>query len=238
MDTPHKYEYEITSGSAPDRVIRMVGENKKVLEIGSGPGAITRKLFDNKCRVTALEIDPSAIEIVKQYCEGAYQCDFNDPEWPTKIPDIDQFEVLVVADVFEHLYDPWACLKKLHKYVAQNGSLVVSLSHVGHAAIIACLLDSDFDYHDWGLLDKTHIRFFGLKNMQSLFAEAGFKIVEVEFVVTDPEWTELASHWNKMPADTQRNLLDGKFSRIYQVVMRATPIAAEGEALDLMCAFR
>lgn len=234
MGESHNYEYEVTPGSAPDRVVHMVGANKKILELGSGPGAITRKLFENNCRVTALEIDASAIEIVKQYCENVYPCDFNDPAWPESIPDIEQFEVLVAADVFEHLYDPWACIKVLHRYLAPDGSLVVSLPHVGHAAIMACLLDSDFDYHSWGLLDKTHIRFFGLKNMQSLFADAGLKIIEVEYVVTEPKWTELADHWKKLSANTQQSLLAGKFSSIYQVVLRAVPVEAEGVALDLV----
>jgi len=47
----------------------MVGTGKRVLELGSGPGSVTRLLKENQCRVTALEIDAEAIEIVSQYCE-------------------------------------------------------------------------------------------------------------------------------------------------------------------------
>jgi len=40
--------------------------------------------------------------------------------------------------------------------------------------VIARLFEADFDYRDCGLLDRTHIRFFGMMNIQSLFIEAAF----------------------------------------------------------------
>lgn len=49
---------------------------------------------------------------------------------------------------------------------ADYGTL--SLPHVGHAAIAGCLIDEDFEYRQWGLLDRTHVRFFGIKNVQNL----------------------------------------------------------------------
>ena len=56
----HTYEYDIDleSDIAPARVLRMVGRNKRVLEIGAGPGSITRHLSGTLgCHVVALEID-------------------------------------------------------------------------------------------------------------------------------------------------------------------------------------
>ena len=234
MTKPHKYEYNIKRNSSPDRVTCMIGSNKKVLELGSGPGVITEKLTANNCVVTALEIDESAIEIVRHHCENVYQCDFNNPDWPLTLKDIGDFEILVAADVFEHLIDPLCFAKNLHQYFAPGGSLIVSIPHVGHAAIMACLLNSDFDYKSWGLLDKTHIRFFGLTNVQKLFEVAGYKIIEAEFVVVEPSDTELAKHWARLPSSTQKELLLGKFSRIYQVVLRVVPTGSTGNAINLV----
>ncbi|MFC1688127.1 methyltransferase domain-containing protein [Pseudomonadota bacterium] len=233
MEPRHRYEYEIEPGSAPDRVVRYVGKGKKVLELGSGPGAITRVLCKNECQVTALEIDPDAIEIVREFCDEVYQCDFNDDSWPLALPSKEQFQIVVAADVFEHLYDPWACMKQLHQFLSDDGSLVVSIPHVGHAAVMACLVNSDFDYHSWGLLDSTHIRFFGLTNIQSLFEDAGFKIIEVDFVVTHPDKTELAQHWKIIPERLQQALLSERFSCVYQAVIRAVPVNRPGKSLAL-----
>ena len=229
----HKYDYLPQPNSAPERVIRVVGKDKRVLELGTGPGSITRFLKDNGCRVTGLELDEEAIEIVTPYCERIYRCNLNDPAWPSIVSDYSRFEVIVLADVLEHLYDPWEVLKSVHGLLADDGYVVVSLPHSGHNSVITCLLRGDFDYQPWGILDKTHIRFFGIKNIATLFAEAGLKIVSVEFVVKKPEQTEFAEQWRLLPTTTKLALSSNRFGNVYQVVVKAVPQSAPGKALDL-----
>lgn len=229
----HKYEYKVNPNTAAAKVVRLVGVDKRVLELGSGPGSITRLLKDNQCRVTALELDRSAIEIVSQYCEKVYLCDLNDPEWPVKLSDLDKFEVIVAGDVLEHLYDPWTTLGNLPALLAENGYVVISLPHVGHSAVVACLLNEDFEYQPWGLLDKTHIRFFGIKNIQKLFNNAGFKIVEADFVVKTPEQTEFSQLWRRLSPPAKQALASNRFGTVYQVVIKAVPSTAPGEGLQL-----
>ena len=51
----HNYEYDVdvASETAPANVVRMVGHNKQVLEIGCGPGSITKILApQNNGKVT------------------------------------------------------------------------------------------------------------------------------------------------------------------------------------------
>jgi 2-polyprenyl-3-methyl-5-hydroxy-6-metoxy-1,4-benzoquinol methylase len=230
----HKYEYKASPRTAAAKVVRMVGSGKRVLELGSGPGSITRLLKDNDCRITALEVDEKAIKLVTQYCESVYSCDLNNPDWPTVLSELEKFEVVVAGDVLEHLYDPWATLNRLKGLLMEGGGyLVISLPHTGHNAVIACLLNSDFSYQPWGLLDKTHIRFFAIKNIQRLFNESGFKIVEVDFVVKAPEQTEFAGFWRRLPTETQEALANNKFGAVYQVVIKAVPDTAPVKGLKL-----
>lgn len=229
----HKYEYEVKLNSAPSKVVRMVGANKRVLELGSGPGMITRLLKGNNCRVVALELDEKAIELVAPYCESVHSCDLNNSNWPDTVRDSDKFDVIVAGDVLEHLYDPWQTMSKLEALLSDGGYVVMSLPHVGHNAVIACLLASDFGYQPWGLLDKTHIRFFCIKNIQLLFNDAGFKIVEVDYVVKTPEQTEFAQRWRKLSSSTKLALGSNKFGTVYQVVIKAVPEAAAGRGVLL-----
>ncbi|MBI4989031.1 MAG: class I SAM-dependent methyltransferase [Rhodocyclales bacterium] len=229
----HKYEYKVNPDTAAAKVIRMVGADKRVLELGPGPGSITRHLHENGCRVTALELDEKAIEIVSAFCEQVHPCNLNDAEWPALLADADKFSAIVAADVLEHLYDPWTTLQKMQPFLAEDGYVVISLPHVAHNAVVACLLNEDFEYQPWGLLDKTHIRFWGMKNIQKLFEEAGFKIIEADFVVRSPEQTEFASRWRKLPAKTRQALACNPFGNVYQVVVRAVPQTAAGNGLRL-----
>lgn len=237
LELPHKYEYsvDLNGDAAPARVVRLIGRKKRVLEIGAGPGSITRILREHgECHVTALEVDPKAIKKLALYCERVYQVDLNDTSWPERVRDEGQFDVVLAADVLEHLYNPLAVLEAMKALVSEQGCLVVSLPHVGHSAIVACLMEEDFEYRDWGLLDRTHIRFFGIKNMQALFEQAGLKIVCAEFVIRAPEETEFAEQWKRLPENTRLVLATNPFGEVYQVVLKAVPKESDGEGVSLL----
>ena len=230
-----KYEYRVDTDSAGERVVRIIGEGKRVLELGSGPGTITRLLSnESNCRVTALEIDAEAVEKLAPYCERAYLADLNDPHWPDAIKGEGRFDAVIATDVLEHLYEPLTVLKAMKGFLDETGCIIVSVPHVGHSVIHACLFDEDFEYRDIGLLDRTHIRFFGIRNIQRLFEDAGLKIVHAEFVVREPEHTEFARRWASTPAEIRNALEKNPFGSVYQVVVKAVPAEAAGEAIVLM----
>lgn len=237
-DKRHNYEYDVdaASGTAPANVVRMVGNNKRVLEIGCGPGSITKILAEQgSCKVTGLELDPEAIRKVTPYCEQVLQADLNSSEWTQRLDGMDKFDVVVAADVLEHLYNPWSVLPQMASLLNSEGYIVISLPHIGHAAVMACLINGDFEYRDWGLLDRTHIRFFGLKNIETLFAQANLKIIEVTCVTKPPEETEFAAVWSKLPASLQDALMGSSpHSAVYQVVVKAIPCDRSGSAVPLV----
>ncbi len=232
----HQYEYlvDTESRTAGAFVVEFVGMGRRVLEVGCGPGSITRVLATSRhCQVTGVEIDPAAIEKVASFCEAVIRADLNSPDWPKLVADRLPFDAVVAADVLEHLYDPWEALGQMAGLVCPDGFLVVSLPHICHAAVASCLMDGNFQYRDWGLLDRTHIRFFGLKNMQELVTRAGLKIVGYRYVIKPPEETEFASSWVRLPMSLRRVLASAPHSHIYQVVIKAVPVGRPGAALTL-----
>ena len=143
------------------------------------------------------------------------------------------FEVVVAADVLEHLYDPWLTLRLLRPLLDNRGALVLSLPHAGHAALAASFLSGNVAYRDWGLLDRTHIRFFGLRDIERLVRQAGFKIVEAHYVCRSPEASELAENWIALPESVRQALRNMPDADIYQVVVRAVPDDAPERAIKL-----
>ena len=234
--TRHKYEYRIDleSDHVGPRICRMVGEGKRVLEIGAGPGSITRLLKEHGgCRVTAVEIDSDAVPKLAEFCEQVHQFDLNDPSWVAGVAGGGPFDVVVAADVLEHLYDPWRTLQAMQEVLSDTGYILVSLPHVGHQALIAGLAAGHFEYRDWGLLDRTHIRFFTVNGMQRLFEDSGLKIVDAQFLVRPPELTEFAKDWTLAPPSLRQALEQCSHGRIYQVVIKAVPESAIGNAVRL-----
>ena len=228
-----RYQYSVgpeTDNTAAAHVMRFTGTDKSVLELGAGPGSIARPLVELKRnRLTALEYDAESVDILDSFCDLALRADLNDSDWPALMQD-KRFDVIVAADVLEHLYDPWATLKLATTLLNEGGSIVVSLPHAAHAVIMGCLMANDFQYRELGLLDRTHIRFFGMRNVQTLFEEAGLKIAEYAFVLRRPEETEFAETWAALPATVRTTLEGGDFAFVYQIVVRAVP-AAQAPAL-------
>ena len=235
---PHKYEYQIDpeSDSAGARVLGLVGRNKTVLELGAGPGSMTRHLVTGLgCDVVAIESDRSALESLSRMARSVHELDLNSADWDIEIAKREgRFDAVIAADVLEHLVNPRAVLGKMKNLLNDSGAIVLSLPHVGHSAIAACLMDEDFDYRDWGLLDRTHIRFFGLKNIEALHAEEGLAIEEAFFVVRTPEMTEFCQRWRRLPKSVRRVLGRNRFGNVYQVVTRAVPRARARRSIRLL----
>ncbi len=230
----YDYQEDVHGQNAAAFVCQFTGKNKRVLEIGCGPGSLTKLLQGyGACRVTGVELEAASIERARQYCEVIHQADLNTDTWPQVLGGARDFDTVVAADVLEHLYDPWTTLKQMANLIAPDGNIVVSLPHAGHGAIAACLFNGDVAYRNSGLLDKTHIRFFGLKNIEDLFAQAGLKIVEARYVIKPPEESELHEHWQRLPEPVRAALKLNKHFDIYQVVVKAVPLDRAGAAVAL-----
>ena len=230
----YEYDFDLESNTAPANVVSMVGKNKSVLEIGCGPGSISKVLAKkNGCKVVGLEIDQSAIDKAAAHCVSVLKVDLNSTDWPFLLDNSAKFDVVVAADVLEHLHNPWKSLQQMSTFIGPDGYMVISLPHVGHASVMACILNGDFEYRNWGLLDRTHIRFFCLKNVEHLVAQAGLKIIEFAYVTKHPEESEFAEKWDSLSSNIKDVLRSTPFSDVYQVVFKAVPIEYSGEGLAL-----
>ena len=86
------------------------------------------------------------------------------------------FDVVVCADVLEHLDDPAAVLARVRRWLSPRGVLFVSLPNVANVAIRLALLAGRFEYAEAGILDRTHLRFFTRRSARRLVENAGFRI--------------------------------------------------------------
>jgi 2-polyprenyl-3-methyl-5-hydroxy-6-metoxy-1,4-benzoquinol methylase len=181
----YEYDVDVDGDNALAFVIKFVGNNKKVLEIGAGSGMISRKLVElNNCQLTAAEISDTSIAKLKQITRSVYKTDLNKGGWSKDFKREGKYDVVVAADVLEHLYDPWSTLVEMKSLLNDTGEIVISLPHTGHNGILAALYCEDFEYKEWGLLDKTHIRFFGLNNIHALHEKAGLTMTDVKYVTS------------------------------------------------------
>ena len=236
LDVFMNYEYEVNlkGESAAAAVIRFVKPNSKVLEIGAGSGAIAKHIVEtNSCKVVAVENNPNSVEKLKKICDSVHALDLNNAEWPKVLSKTGKFDYVIAADVLEHVYNPWAVLKNMKSMLNETGSIILSLPHAGHSSVLTSFYCGDVEYREWGLLDKTHIRFFGLHNVEGLYESADLAIVRCHFVFIKPQHTEFADRWKSLPSEVRRVFGNRRYANIYQIVTEAVPIERASKRITL-----
>lgn len=206
----------------------MIAPGLRVLELGTGPGTVTRILHSKDCKVTGVEIDPEAITLCRPFCERIIQGDLTSMTWLEALKG-EQFAAIVIADVLEHLPNPQVLLEQLPSLLGPEGFLVTSLPNASHLSILACLLNGVFPYQTKGLLDNTHLRFFGRKDVENLLNTSGFMWQRWETVELPPAQSELHTYWQSLSdvdrAFLQQRTVDGM---VYQHVVKAYPSSESG----------
>jgi SAM-dependent methyltransferase len=145
----------------------------RVLEIGCGSGQLGCLLQQRGHRVTGVELVPEAAEQARAHLDAVVCADIE-----TEGLDLPEgsFQALVLADVLEHLVDPWGTLARLVRLLEPGGVVVVSVPNVQNLDVIWRLVRGRWDYRERGLLDIGHLRFFTLASILKLFREAGLRI--------------------------------------------------------------
>jgi methionine biosynthesis protein MetW len=168
----------VTHGDKYDRtriLLEWIGEGKRVLEVGCSTGYISRLLVERKCDVTGVEIDPAAAERARSRCREVLVLDLNSPLWVRSLVGR-TFDVVLLADVLEHLVDPWRVLREMAGSLEAGGSLVISLPNVVHWVTRLKILLGQFNYESMGTLDHTHLRFLTVKTARELIQSSGYRI--------------------------------------------------------------
>lgn len=146
---------------------------KRIVEVGCARGRLGYELKqeDPERVVIGLERDPSAAETARTRLDEVIVCDIE-----ADFPDIEAgtIDCVIFGDVLEHLYDPEAILRRARQLLTPDGVVLVCVPNIGHFSIIKALLRGDPMYQPSGLLDATHIRFFGHATFIKMLLDVGF----------------------------------------------------------------
>lgn len=210
--------------SSHSLTIELTGRNKRVLEIGTSTGYITKVLKEQGNQVIGIEIDKDAADMARQYCESMIIGDVEELDLDAYL-DPESFNVILLADILEHLRWPGSLLSRIKKYLKADGYLVVSLPNVAHGDVLLNLLNGDFKYKSVGLLDETHLRFFGRKNVINIFNNFGYNIEELQETKMPLGSTDLGMDLSKIPSIFVKLISSLPDSEVYQFVLKAVPSA-------------
>jgi O-antigen biosynthesis protein len=157
-------------------VLGAVPDDARVLDVGCAGGHLAVALAQRGCDVVGVELDagPARARGV-QVVEGS----IDDPAVRGALPG--RFDAVLCADVLEHLPLPEETLSFLASVLVPGGRAIVSLPNAGHWTMRRAVLRGSLPQEDFGLFDRTHLRWFTRASAQALVEDAGLAVVAEAF---------------------------------------------------------
>jgi glycosyltransferase involved in cell wall biosynthesis/SAM-dependent methyltransferase len=224
-----QYSHLTADPANPDspatKIARLVGRDRRVLDVGCAHGYLAEVLTAQGCRVIGIERDPEDAARARAHCDLVIEHDVEDPGWVAHLPERD-FDAVVLSDVLEHLRDPAALLRRIGGVLAPGGMIVASVPNVAHVSVRLELLLGSFRYESLGILDATHLRFYTRETLEALFAECGFAVMTWDHTFNDIADSVVIEYLRRAGlAYTQefRQFLTRSEAAPYQFIVTAVP---------------
>lgn len=151
-----------------------IPEGATVLELGPAGGYFTQHLRESRrCTIDAVELDPQMADAARPWCRTMLVGNLETLPLPELLPAA-AYDVVLMADVLEHLRDPLPLLQQLHALLKPGGACLISVPNVAYGGLVASLLGGEFEYRAEGLLDQTHLRFYTQRSLAQLLTRAGW----------------------------------------------------------------
>lgn len=147
-----------------------------VLDVGCSAGVLAREIVAQGAAVDGVEMDPVAAAEAATVCRRVLVGDVETLE----LPDEGDYDVVLVADLIEHLKDPVKVMARLRALLSKDGVLLLTTPNVANWSVRLRLLAGRWDYTDRGLLDRTHLRFFTRRTLIAAVRDAGYRVVELD----------------------------------------------------------
>jgi 2-polyprenyl-3-methyl-5-hydroxy-6-metoxy-1,4-benzoquinol methylase len=156
----------------------------RLLDIGCGTGATTNFVRSKHALDWAggVEYLPDVAEQARPAFDQLWVGDAAAADLEAMIAP-GSLDLVLCLDVLEHMVDPWSLVRRVSALMAPGGRLIVSVPNIRNYRFIWRLLtQGDFRYRDFGLLDRTHLRFFVKETAVELAACGGLHVVAAESV--------------------------------------------------------
>jgi len=195
------------SGAIAAHALRLLPDNGRVLDLGCASGGLLALLRPRAGYLAGLELSASGAAAATQIGDQIVMGALEDPGLPFAAA---SFDLVVLADVLEHLGDPAAAMRRAAGWCRPGGFVLVSVPNVAHWRARLELLRGRWPQEERGTFDSSHLRWFTRASLGQLLADAGLGDVQLDAIVpalrnhlrprrladrAEPAWQALGRRW-------------------------------------------
>ena len=164
-----------------EAVISICPEGNRCLEIGFGNGNLLYNLKDNFSELYGIEFSSERFKQAQKAFDNAgkmVHLSTGNIETCLDYPD-GYFDVIIWADVIEHIVNIWAAMKEINRLLKTGGTLITTTPNVGEIRRRLTLLSGKFpstsgtneglDVRDGELFDGGHVHYFTYRSLSNLY---------------------------------------------------------------------
>jgi len=160
-----EYGYKPSAASSHGRVLEMMRDRPpaRVLDVGCGSGWLARELRTMGHHVVGVDLIEHPD--IRSRTDVFVQTDL-DSGLPAEVAG--SYDVVIAADVVEHVREPEVLLRQMVDCLAPDGRVLASVPNISHWYSRGRIGLGLFNYDQRGILDRTHLRFFTRRSFLQL----------------------------------------------------------------------
>lgn len=145
---------------------------RRLFEVGCGNGSVAHLLSEHGWDVIGIDPSEQGIALARAAYPGLQV--HKRSVYEDLHEEFGAFPVVLSLEVVEHLYFPRRFSAALFSLVEPGGVAIVSTPYHGYSKNLALALSGKMDAHFTALWDHGHVKFWSMKTLATLLAEAGF----------------------------------------------------------------
>lgn len=225
----HIYDRDIQAGERTSLSVLAghIAAGARVLDLGCGSGAVGRFLAarDGAAAgpIDGLTISAEEAQLAQAHYRRVELANLDQCRLP-ELFEAASYDVIVCADVLEHVRESERVLAECRELLAPGGRVLLSIPNAGYCGLLAELMAGEFRYRKEGLLDETHVRFFTRRTLHRFLVEAGYAADDWDTVTRELPASEFHLAFDALPPAVANYLLALPDALTYQFIVVARPL--------------
>jgi 2-polyprenyl-3-methyl-5-hydroxy-6-metoxy-1,4-benzoquinol methylase len=178
------YHYSRMNHGRKKAILKLIGPavNQTILDVGCSGGYLGEAVKEKMtCKFYGIDISHQAVALAQKVLDGAWQLNLEEDfsQWPAELK-AKPYDLIVVSEVLEHLFEPENLLSKLSKLSKPDKQIIITVPNLLFWKNRIKIFLGRFNYTNQGLMDRGHIHFFTWASLKSLINNADYCLLAVE----------------------------------------------------------